>query len=161
MHKTIIAVYKQQEDAVKAIKSLNEAGFTKKHISLIGKLPGNETNEEHTGKILLEDSSISLTLGVAAGVLTGVGLIAIPGLGFIYGAGALVGGIVGFDLGAIASGIIANLLLDGEKSLIADAYDEEIKNGNTLVVVKVNPDKDEKAMETIKTLANFKDVQMH
>lgn len=161
MHKTIIAVYKQQDYAVKAIKSLNEAGFTKKHISLIGKLPGDETNEEHTGKVLLRDSSVSLTLGVAAGVLTGVGLIAIPGLGFIYGAGALVGGIVGFDLGAIASGIVANLLLDGEKSLITDAYDEEIKNGNTLVVVKVHPEKADKAMETIKALANFKDVQMH
>ncbi len=102
-----------------------------------------------------------MAVTTTVGALAGIGMIAIPGLGFLYGAGALVGTIVGFDFGALASGVVANLLLDGEKSRITDAYDEELRSGNTLVVVKINPDKANEAMEAVKKAGDYKDVQLH
>lgn len=161
MHKTIIAVYNQQTDAVHAVDTLKNSGFSKKHISLLGKLDGDDEFESKTmGKAALGVGT-TMALTTATGVLAGVGMIAIPGLGFLYGAGALVGAVVGFDFGAIASGVVANLLLDGEKSRIADSYDEELRAGKTLVVVKISPDVADKAMEAVKSAGNYTDVQMH
>jgi membrane protein DedA with SNARE-associated domain len=51
--------------------------------------------------------AVGTTLGIVAGALSGVGVFALPGLGFIYGAGALVGTIAGFDFGLISGGIVS------------------------------------------------------
>lgn len=161
MHKTIIAVYEKQATAIETIESLKGAGFSKRHISILGKVDGDDELESKTVSKAAVGVGSTMALTMATGALAGVGMIAIPGLGFLYGAGALVGAIVGLDFGAIASGVVANLLLDGEKSRITDAYDEELRAGNTIVVVKSSPDNADKVMEVIKASGNYKDLQMH
>lgn len=161
MHKTIIAVYEHQTEAIQAVEALKSNGFSKKNITMLGKLDADDEFESKTMSTATKGVGATLAISAATGALAGVGLIAIPGLGFLYGAGALVGAIVGFDFGALASGVVANLLLDGEKSRITDAYDEELRAGNTLVVVRLSPDNADRAMEVVKATANYTDLQMH
>lgn len=161
MHKTIIAVYEQQAQAIETVEALKANGFSKKNITILGKLDADDEMGSKTMSTATKGVGATLAISAATGALAGVGLIAIPGLGFLYGAGALVGAIVGFDFGALASGVVANLLLDGEKSRITDAYDEELRAGNTLVVVRLSPDSADRAMELVKANANYKDLQMH
>ncbi|MBS1782685.1 MAG: hypothetical protein JSS78_06445 [Bacteroidetes bacterium] len=161
MHKTIIAVYENHDDAIKAVEELKSKGFGKRHISLVGKLDVDDDMDSHAMSKATKGVGATVILGTTAGVLSGVGLIAIPGLGFLYGAGALVGAIAGFDFGAIAGGVVANLLLDGEKSIIADSYDEQLKAGNTLVVLKTTPEKAGAGMSALEAFGNYSDLKLH
>ena len=161
MHRTIIAVYEHQAEAIQTVEALKSKGFTKKNITILGKLDADDQLGSKTMSTATKGVGATIAISAATGALAGVGLIAIPGLGFLYGAGALVGAIVGFDFGALASGVVANLLLDGEKSRITDAYDEELRAGNTLVVIRLSPDSAAQAMEVVKANANYKDLQMH
>ncbi|HRP89509.1 MAG TPA: hypothetical protein PKX92_05675 [Edaphocola sp.] len=161
MLKTIIAVYEQQKDALSAVEHLKNQGFTHKHISLLGKHKADDVFESHAAKEGAEVLGTTVSLGALAGVLTGVGLFAIPGVGFLYGAGAVVGAIAGVDFGAIGGALISSLLLSGEKSRIADLYDKELLSGNTLLILRISPDDAEKGLEAIKSIGNYKDVQMH
>ncbi|HTO17134.1 MAG TPA: general stress protein [Edaphocola sp.] len=161
MNNTIIAVYEKQKDAITAVEKLKDQGFTQKHISLLGKHDSDDLMQSHAAKETAGILGSTVSLGVLAGVLTGVGLLAIPGIGFLYGAGALAGAIAGVDFGVIGGGVLSAILLDGEKSRIADLYEKELLAGKTLLVLKLSADDAEKGMETIKSAGNFKDVQMH
>ncbi|MNL83898.1 hypothetical protein D3C87_2116800 [compost metagenome] len=68
---------------------------------------------------------------------------------------------MGFDFGIIGGGIIANLLLDGEKSEIADMYEKELQEGKTLLIFRDSQEAGEKALEIIKQKGGYNDVTMH
>ena len=53
---------------------------------------------------------MGVMIGSILGVLTGVGLFAIPGMGFLYGAGILYGGFVGFETGIVGGELLLFLL---------------------------------------------------
>ncbi len=62
-------------------------------------------------------------------------IYAVPGLGFLFGAGAVVGALGGLDLGIIAGGIGSILVSLGIKEDYAIKYEEHIKSGKYLVFV--------------------------
>ena len=73
-------------------------------------------------------------LGTTLGILTGIGMFAIPGVGFLYGAGALVGAIAGFDFGLIGGGIASALISVGVKDDMAKKYHDDLVAGKYLVI---------------------------
>ncbi|MNS50296.1 hypothetical protein D3C72_829400 [compost metagenome] len=161
MHATIIAVYDQQDKAVATVETLKESGFGKKHMTLLGKVDADDSLQSKMSTTAAASVGAGAIIGPVVGALAGIGIIAIPGLGFIYGAGALAGAIMGFDFGIIGGGIIANLLLDGEKSEIADMYEKELQEGKTLLIFRDSQEAGEKALEIIKQKGGYNDVTMH
>ena len=78
---------------------------------------------------------VGTTVGAALGVLTGAGVFLIPGLGFLYGAGALVGAIAGLDLGLIGGGlasVLTNLGVDDEE----EKYHKQLEEGKFLLIAE-------------------------
>lgn len=128
--------FKNHKKAILAIEHLLEQGFSKKDFSLIGKSDKSheEFNEEQKHDTMAKASIISgVSVGTITGVLTGVGVFAIPGFGFLYGAGALVGALAGFEVGVLAGGVGAALSALGLKEDEIQSYEDQIHDGDFIL----------------------------
>lgn len=77
--------------------------------------------------------AIGTVLGTTLGVLTGVGLLAIPGLGVLFGAGAIVGALGGFQLGVVTGGV-TSILVDMGVDDDHVEYEQHLKEGRFLLL---------------------------
>ena len=136
--KTIVGVYESHDSAVEAVKSLQEAGYPVKQVSLVSKaeLVNDHIHVKSHHKIEVAEVGAGLAAGSVIGILTGVGIFAIPGLGFLYGAGALVGLIAGLDFGLISSGLVAVLTEAGIDKAQTAKYEKHLNEGKYLVFVQ-------------------------
>ncbi len=133
-----VAVYNSHKTAVKAVKALVENGIPAKHISLIGKAEVNDDdNVEHIQKEKIEKTTavIGMGAGTLAGLLTGLGVFTIPGFGFLYGAGAAVGAIGGFELGALTGGLFALLEDLGIRDDKFSDFEERLNKGEFIITI--------------------------
>ncbi len=138
--KTTIGVYDKHSSALEAVKKLKNDGFPSKQLSILGKATSQEDDVHiasgEPAKLAAKEVGIGAVAGTVVGVLTGVGLFAIPGLGLLYGAGALVGAIAGFDLGIIGGGIATALTMTGMKDEHAKEYEKYLAEGKFIVVAQ-------------------------
>jgi hypothetical protein len=87
-------------------------------------------------------------VGGGAGLLAGLGLLAIPGLGPVVAAGWLASTALGAVVGGTAGGLIGALTAAGVSKEDAQVYAEGIRRGGTLVTARV-PDADRPKCEAI------------
>lgn len=149
--KTSIAVFNSHKKAIDAIVSLKENDFPLKKVSIIGKAEIVDNKiEVRSNDLLIDTPAIAGTiLGTVLGLLTGIGLFAIPGFGFLFGAGAIIGTIGGFDLGIIAGGMGTLLLQLGIKNEYAVKYNEYLKDGKFILIVNGTSEEIENAKKII------------
>ncbi|MBV9748657.1 MAG: hypothetical protein JO157_07575 [Acetobacteraceae bacterium] len=83
-------------------------------------------------------ATVGTILGGGAGLLAGVGLLAIPGVGPIVAAGWLVATITGAGVGAAGGGILGSLVGAGVPEEHAHVYAEGVRRGGTLVTVRAD-----------------------
>jgi hypothetical protein len=74
-------------------------------------------------------------VGGGAGLLAGLGLIAIPGLGTVLAAGPLMAVLAGAGVGVTAGGLVGALIGLGLPRGAAEAYAEGVRRGGALVVL--------------------------
>lgn len=151
--KTLIAVYETHEKALNAVNKLKANGINSDKISILGKaeLINNHIHVKTNDTIEKTEVSLGVLAGATLGVLTGVGVFAIPGLGALYGAGALVGGIAGADLGVVGSGLVAVLTYLGIDKKNAKKYEDHLNEAKFLVFYNGNENDLTKAKETLHT----------
>jgi uncharacterized membrane protein len=160
--KTVVGVYNTHDEAVEAIKTLKEQGYIDAQLSMIGKVQNTgDDDESHLMNTAAKEIGVTAVAGSTLGVLAGLGIFAIPGLGFLYGAGALVGAIAGFDIGLIGGGLISALTIPGMKSDIAKEYDKELRDGKILVIVQGSQDEVEEAKEHLSGFGKHKTLETH
>ncbi|ESU28923.1 hypothetical protein FLJC2902T_09550 [Flavobacterium limnosediminis JC2902] len=135
--KSKIAVYETHQKAVDAIKVLNDEGFPMENVSLIGtaEIVDDHIHMRSVDTFQKAPAVIGMGAGTVIGLLSGIGVFTIPGFGFLYGAGALIGAIAGFDLGIITGGLISFLSLLGIKDNEVLKYEEHLKEGKFMVIV--------------------------
>lgn len=135
--KSHVAICKSHDEAMGALKVLSEKGFPMENVSLIGNA---EIVEDHIRVKSLENVkfapfAISLIACVGVGILSGLGLVKVPGVEFTHNAGMLVNVFAGFNFGllfgAIAT-IVTALILKSDKVL---KYKEHLETKNFLVMV--------------------------
>ncbi len=148
-----VAVYDSHEKAVKAISVLSQAHFPMKEVSLIGKSEIVNDHIQIKSTELIKDSPalIGAGAGTIVGLLTGLGVFAIPGFGFLYGAGAVIGAIGGFDLGLIAGGVGSILVVLGINKDKMVEYEEHLNEGKFMVVVSGTIEEVKKAEQILHT----------
>ena len=151
-----IAIYDTHEKAVNAIKLLSHQDFPMEHVSLLGRA---EVIEDHIhiqslDTIKKAPALVGMGAGTLIGLLSGIGVFAIPGFGFLYGAGALIGIIAGLDLGLIAGGFISLLTFTGIKEEEVVKCQEHLKEGKFMVIVKGAKAEIEKAKRILHTEGN-------
>ena len=114
------------------------AGVRSADISLVA---NKYVSREHADVDDVSDAAkgagIGAALGGTAGLLAGLGLLAIPGLGPVVAVGWLASTAVGAAAGAATGGIVGALIDAGEKREHAHVYSEAVRRGGTLVCARV------------------------
>jgi len=162
---SIVGVYDSHKMAVDAIIKLKSSGFQMKEVSLLGSTEAKdedlETAERKKIAVEMAPAEIGVILGTVAGILTGVGVFMIPGLGLLYGAGALIGAVVGFDAGLIGGGLISALRIIGVENNKASEYEKYIKNGKSLVIVQGKEAEIDRAKNILHTHGTHDELNVH
>ncbi len=135
--KAKVAIYETHEKAVNAIKKLAEHNINMEKVSLIGKsdITDNHIHLKSLDTVKNSPTLIGAGAGTLIGLLTGIGVVSIPGFGFLYGAGAIIGAIGGFDLGLITGGLGTLLLTLGIKEDNTVTYEEHLNQGKFAVII--------------------------
>ena len=79
----------------------------------------------------------ALLVGGAAGLLTGLGLMAIPGVGPVVAAGWLVSTLAGAAAGGVTGGVLGALTQAGISKEDAEVYAEGLRRGGAVVSARV------------------------
>jgi hypothetical protein len=145
MTTTVTGLYDSYATAKSAVDALEESGISSSDISLIAHNgDGGIVDKNHTNAApdAGAGAGIGAVIGGAGGILTGLGMMAIPGVGPVVAAGWLVatavGAVGGAAVGAAAGGIIGSMTNAGVDEREANIYAEYVRRGGTLVAARVD-----------------------
>jgi hypothetical protein len=145
MTQTVSAFYDTYDTAVSAVNDLEAFGISYADISLVSNNVDHRYDKDHSTNTAADagkGAGIGAVVGGAGGLLTGLGLLAIPGVGPVVAAGWLVATAVGAAGGAIvggaAGGIVGSLTSAGVPEYDANFYAEGLRRGGTLVTARVD-----------------------
>lgn len=155
--RTTVGVYSTHEDAINAVIALEKAGIPVENISFLSTAVVIADNLQTHSMSNLKNSPVAIgaILGPLLGVLAGASIWAVPGLGFVYGAGAIVGAIAGFDIGLVSGGIASLLLTLGIKKEKIVTYHKHLKEGKYLVILNGDKVIAEKAKKIAHKAGNY------
>jgi hypothetical protein len=141
---TVSGLFDDYDDAQDAVGELEASGVSSSDISIVANNSddwyGTDGSEAAEGAGT--GAGIGGVIGGAGGLLTGLGVMAIPGVGPVVAAGWLaataVGAVAGAVVGGAAGGIIGALTDSGVPERDANVYAEGIRRGGTLVTARVS-----------------------
>ena len=152
--KTVSRAYDTYAQARAAVAAVEAAGVPSAEVSLVANkyvsaqyADVDDVNKTATG------AGIGGVVGGGAGLLAGLGLLAIPGLGPVVAAGWLAATAVGVAAGATAGGLVGALVGAGESEEHANVYSESVRRGGTLVTARV-ADQDASRIQIFSTDTN-------
>jgi hypothetical protein len=130
---TVVGVFSDRAQAERVVEALHRAGFRKEEIGVVTR--HDSATEAGTGPspigTVVGGVTGTVTGGVLAGILGSVVAVAVPGIGPLLLAGVLATIVTG---SAIAGALIGMGVTEEE----ARHYEEQVKAGRTLVVVKAD-----------------------
>jgi hypothetical protein len=143
--RTVTGLYDSYEEAARAIHNLEDAGVSDGNIGLVVNNADNQYALSDDDARIEDKSaagagaSIGTVLGGGAGLLAGLGVLAIPGIGPVVAAGWLVSTAAVAAAGAAAGGLLGALTGAGVNTEHAHIYAEAVRRGGALVIVRVAP----------------------
>ncbi|MED2981428.1 general stress protein [Bacillus thuringiensis] len=149
----IVGVFRTIDDAALVINELNDKGYSADNISAIAKdqkeiehleeKSGEKVNHETAYKADIFSATGLVAGGVAGGLgglLTGLGILAVSGMGPIVAAGPIAAAIGGAGIGGGAGSLIGAFIGLGIPEEHAKKYEEYIYDGNILILVDAKLD---------------------
>ena len=159
MAKTVVGLFDNPSDAERVIQSLVDSGFSRDDISLVANnadnrynnVAGNtDTDRSSTASEAGKGAEGGAIVGGVAGLLAGLGMVAIPGIGPVLAAGWLATTLAGAGIGAVAGGLIGSLVSLGIPNEHAHIYAEGVRRGGSLVVVRTDDARAETAADILR-----------
>lgn len=146
--RTVTAMFDSYAHAANAVSRLKAAGIPDDDISIVSNNSAERTRYETDRPGVEGDAATGAGTGAAiggmmgggAGLLAGLGLLAIPGVGPVVAAGWLAATLVGAGAGAAAGGLLGGLTGAGIGESDAHVYAEGVRRGGSLVTVRTNED---------------------
>ena len=157
--RTIARLYDSYADAMNVVHELEASGIDHSNISMVANsdahgrhtatateqvtgggdhpLDPADRDDSDAGAGAKRGSILGGVLGGGAGLLAGIGALAIPGVGPVVAAGWLVATLAGVGVGAASGGLLGALTGAGVSHEEAHVYNEGVKSGGTLVTVRV------------------------
>ena len=139
-NKSVFCIATSRDMAERIVSQLKAAQFSSNDISVL--FPDKETTRDfaHEKNTKAPEGAITgaSTGGVIGGVfgwITGIGSLAIPGLGIFIAAGPIVAALTGLAVGAAVGGIAGALIGLGIPEIEAKRYEGKINQGNLLISV--------------------------
>lgn len=161
--KTVTGLFDHYSDATSAVAQLKAAGVPESDISIVSNNSDGHHQDDDSGAAegAGTGAGVGAALGGAGGLLTGLGIMAIPGVGPVVAAGWLAataaGALAGAVVGGAAGGLIGALTDSGVDERDAHVYAEGVRRGGTLVTAKVDGSRTGEA-EAILQRSNWVDL---
>ncbi|MCX6297064.1 MAG: general stress protein [Bacteroidetes bacterium] len=157
IYRTTVGVYQSHEEAINAIIALEKSGIPVEDISFLSTAVkvADDLHVRSMKNLKNAPAAIGAVLGPLLGILAGASIWAVPGLGFVYGAGAIVGALAGFDIGLVSGGIATILLNIGISKDKIVSYHKHLKEGKYLVILNSNKATAEKAKRIAHKVGNY------
>ena len=131
--------YDTYDHAVQAVNALEAAGVQHDDISLVSGDKDRTVATTVAGDTAAGTGATAGTvLGGGAGLLAGLGMLAIPGVGPVVAAGWLIATLTGAGVGAAAGGLLGSLTGAGVDKDDAQHYADHVGRGGTLVSVRAS-----------------------
>ena len=148
---SVVALYETFAQAHDAVNALETAGVLSSDISVVandshGALadefarrtdPAETARAEAGGK----GTTVGLVAGGALGFLTGIGAIALPGVGPVIAVGTLASTLIGAGVGGLVGGLTGLLTGIGVPERRAQIYADAVRRGGTLVAITGDHDR--------------------
>ena len=156
---TIVSrLFDTYEHAADAVTQLEGAGVPHSAISLVAnntddKLAPAATDSSGAAPGAGTGATVGTVIGGGAGLLAGLGMLAIPGIGPVVAAGWLIATVAGAGVGAAGGGLLGTLVGAGVSETDAHVYAEGVRRGGTLVTVRAT-DEQASMVETMLDHAN-------
>lgn len=133
-------LFDSHASALAALRDLEAAGFTSNEVSILGQQgPVTTTTTTATTESgAAVGASVGGVVGGGAGLLAGLGVLAIPGIGPLVAAGWLAATLAGLGTGAVAGGLLGSLTGSGVEEREAHVYAEGVRRGGTIVTVRAD-----------------------
>lgn len=134
----VVAVFGASAEAQQAVTQLQARGFSSQNLSVITR--GKESELDATepidqGDSMEKNAAVGAAAGATLGLLAGASLFIIPGIGPVIFAGAMASGITG----GLVGGIVGAMSGWGIKPDHVKHYEQEVRDGKTLIVVTGSP----------------------
>lgn len=142
--RTVTGLFDSYSDAESAVARLERSGIASDDISILSNNGDGRYNDDdnNAAEGAGTGAGIGALVGGAGGLLTGLGLMAIPGVGPVVAAGWLAstaaGAAAGAAVGGATGGIIGALTDNGVSEADAHFYAEGVRRGGTLVTARVD-----------------------
>ena len=156
MVKTIVASFDGYDTAQRAVRQLIDDGFISRDISILASnvagdyRPDQRVEATDTASNTATGAVAGGVVGGAAGLAASIMGLAVPGIGPIIAAGPLVATLTGAGAGALAGGLIGALTEVGVPEEHASYYAEAVRRGGTLVTVKADEARADRAAEIMR-----------
>ncbi len=164
MKQAVICIVPSELEANRIVEAVCAAGLPKQNISAL--LPDRNAlrdmgHEKHSKSPegATAGASVGAVLGGALGLLAGIGALAIPGAGPFIAAGPIMATLSGAAVGGAAGGITGALVGLGMPEYEAKQYEGKLREGNLLLSVHTEDDKQAKTVEEIYKNCGAKDIQ--
>jgi outer membrane lipoprotein SlyB len=140
----IIGTFASRDSAESCIRELRNSGFDHNRISLVARESGkkDEGGQGFGATMAGDDTAFGGTatggaIGGVAGLLAGLGALAIPGIGPIVAAGPIAATLTG----AVGGGLVGGLVDMGIPQERGEFYEGKVREGRILAVVDAGGDK--------------------
>lgn len=158
MSEAVLCIVPTEQQAYHIVDSLRLAGFESDSVSIL--LPDKNCtrdlgHEKHSKapEGASAGASTGAVVGAALGWLTGIGAIAIPGLGPFIAAGPIMAMLGGVAIGGTVGGATGALLGLGLPEYEARQYEGKLRDGNILLSFHAdNANQAQKVEDLFKTL---------
>jgi len=155
-NKAVFGIFKDRTTLNQAVDALKAAGFRHSDISVLMPDSGSTQEFAHEKSTKAPEGTATgatagAAIGGALGWLTGIGALAIPGLGPFIAAGPIMAALAGAGVGGAVGGISGALIGMGIPEYEAKRYEGLVKSGGMLLSVHSdNSDWTNKAKDILK-----------
>lgn len=165
MTTTVTALFSDYDAAERAHKEICASGIDSADVSIVSNNSSDQEGMRNqpidnsmAGTGALDGAIVGGVAGSAAGLAAGLGVLAIPGIGPVVGAGWLLTTAVGATVGVSGGGLIGALIGSGVSKDDAQVYHDEFSKGGTLVSARVS---DQQVPSIERIMQMYKGVDHH
>ncbi|MGC5778041.1 hypothetical protein [Methylobacterium sp. NFXW15] len=161
--RAVTALFERYAEAQTAIERLEALGIPHADIAILatrspdapdvsapGAAPIAGEAEANAAGTAGTGAAVGGIIGGGAGLLAGLGMLAVPGIGPVVAAGWLVSALTGAGIGAAAGGLVGGLTGAGMTEAEAAAYAEGVRRGGTLVTVRSDEGRAEQVISALR-----------
>jgi hypothetical protein len=151
----VIGVYESLDDAQHAVERLLREGVRVEDVSIVANLENETTIHGFVspGEAAKEGAGRGAAVGGLFGLLAGTAFFFVPGVGPLVVLGPLASALIGAGEGALAGGIFGAILGKIMEKQHIPRYEQHVKNGKYLVVVRSDPETLERIREAVQGTA--------